>query len=85
MTIEVVYQPPARRWVPADSIISTSAGSHPMLTESSTQNRSIGVNCTIGKFLFLKDYLYTQQKDAKIAIFTSWLPLTTTNHYLLIL
>ena len=56
MTIEVVYQPPARRWVPADSIISTSAGSHPMLTESSTQNRSIGVNCTIGKFLFLFFY-----------------------------
>ena len=69
MTIEVVYQPPARRWVPADSIISTSAGSHPMLMESSKQNRSIGINCTIGKFLFL---------------FTSWLLLTTTNQYLLI-
>ena len=70
MTIEAVYQPPARRWVPADSIISTSAGSHPMLMEPSTKNRSIGVNCTIGKFLFL---------------FTGWLLLTTTNHYLLIL
>ena len=78
MTIEVVYQPPARRWIPADSVISTSAGSHPMLMESSTQNRSIGINCTIGKFLFLKRLLV-------YLIFTSWVLLTTNNHYLLIL
>ena len=80
MTIEVVYQPPARRWVPADSIISTSAGSHPMLMEPSTKNRSIGVNCTIGKFLFL-----VSGPNCIHEIFTSWLLLTTTNHYLLIL
>ena len=53
MTIEIVYKPPARRWVPADSIISTSSDLHPIRKESSTQNRSIGVNCTIGKLLFL--------------------------------
>ena len=78
MTIEAVYQPPARRWVPADSIISTSAGSHPMLMEYSTQNRSIGINCTIGKFLCLV-------RGPNCVIFTRWLLLTTTNHYLLIL
>ena len=69
MTIEVVYQPPARRWIPADSVISTSAGSHPMLMESSTQNRSIGVNCTIGKFLVLvcrSDYMHKNNKPVAL-------------------